>query len=310
MTEDQEVYDVIAIGAGPASLTAAIYSSRENLKTLLIEKGVVGGLAAITDQIDNYPGFADGIEGMKLADQLRKQAERFGAQIELDEVKDIRDEGDHKVVVGYGGEYKARSVLIATGSDYVKLNVPGEDELYGRGVHFCATCDGAFYNGKKLVTVGSGNSSAQESLFLTRFADSVDVLIRGDRWKASEVLIDEINKNEKINVHFNVSVKEVVAEDGKFKKIVGTGKDGKDIDYEVDGVFVFIGLMPNTKFLEGSLVKLDETGFVITDDKLSTGYKGVFAAGDVRSGATMQIASAAGEGATAALHMREYLEQK
>ncbi|MBP6041743.1 FAD-dependent oxidoreductase [Candidatus Saccharibacteria bacterium] len=308
MSDEQEIYDVITIGAGPAALTAAIYSSRENLNTLLIEKGVIGGLAAITDQIDNYPGFADGVEGMKLAQQLRKQAERFGAKIELDEVKEIKNEADYKVVVGYSGEYKARAVLIATGSDYVKLGVPGEQELYGRGVHYCATCDGAFYNGKKLVTVGSGNSSAQESLFLTRFADSVDVLIRGDRWKASDVLVKEIEDNDKINVHFNVSVKEVVAEEGKFKKLVGTNKDGKDIDYDVDGAFVFIGLMPNTKFLDNSLVKLDKIGFIMTDEKLHTDYKGVFAAGDVRSGATMQIASAAGEGATAALHIREYLE--
>ena len=308
MSDEQEIYDVITIGAGPAALTAAIYSSRENLNTLLIEKGVIGGLAAITDQIDNYPGFADGVEGMKLAQQLRKQAERFGAKIELDEVKEIKNEADYKVVVGYSGEYKARAVLIATGSDYVKLGVPGEQELYGRGVHYCATCDGAFYNGKKLVTVGSGNSSAQESLFLTRFADSVDVLIRGDRWKASDVLVKEIEDNDKINVHFNVSVKEVVAEEGKFKKIIGTNKEGKDIDYDVDGAFVFIGLMPNTKFLDNSLVKLDEIGFIMTDEKLHTDYKGVFAAGDVRSGATMQIASAAGEGATAALHIREYLE--
>ena len=308
MSDEQEIYDVITIGAGPAALTAAIYSSRENLKTLLIEKGVIGGLAAITDHIDNYPGFADGVEGMKLAQQLRKQAERFGAKIELDEVKEIKNEADHKVVVGYSGEYKARAVLIATGSDYVKLGVPGEQELYGRGVHYCATCDGAFYNGKKLVTVGSGNSSAQESLFLTRFANSVDVLIRGDRWKASDVLVKEIEDNDKINVHFNVSVKEVVAEEGKFKKIIGTNKEGKDIDYDVDGAFVFIGLMPNTKFLDNSLVKLDEIGFIMTDEKLHTDYKGVFAAGDVRSGATMQIASAAGEGATAALHIREYLE--
>ena len=308
MSDEQEIYDVITIGAGPAALTAAIYSSRENLNTLLIEKGVIGGLAAITDQIDNYPGFADGVEGMKLAQQLRKQAERFGAKIELDEVKEIKNEADYKVVVGYSGEYKARAVLIATGSDYVKLGVPGEQELYGRGVHYCATCDGAFYNGKKLVTVGSGNSSAQESLFLTRFADSVDVLIRGDRWKASDVLVKEIEDNDKINVHFNVSVKEVVAEEGKFKKLVGTNKDGKDIDYDVDGAFVFIGLMPNTKFLDNSLVKLDKIGFIMTDEKLHTDYQGVFAAGDVRSGATMQIASAAGEGATAALHIREYLE--
>lgn len=308
---DENTYDVITIGAGPAALSAAIYTSRENLKTLLIEKGVIGGLAAVTDQIDNYPGFADGVEGMKLSQELRKQAERFGAKIELDEVKSIEQDGDYKVLKTYGGEFRAKAILIATGSDYVKLGVPGEQEYYGRGVHYCATCDGAFYNDKKLVVVGSGNSSAQESLFLTRFATHVDVLIRGDKWKASDVLIKEIENHKQISVHFNTTTEEVVAdENGKVIKVRGHDKTtDKDVDIETDGVFVFVGLKPNTEFLEGSKIKLDETGFVYGNDDLETNVKGVFVAGDVRSGATMQIASATGEGAVAALRIREYLEE-
>ncbi len=311
MSSDDTIHDVIMIGAGPAALTAAIYTSRENIQTLLIEKGVIGGLAAITDQIDNYPGFADGVEGLKLAEQLRKQAERFGAKIELDEVIAIENHKDNKVIKTHGGVLKARAILIATGSDYVKLGVPGELEMYGRGVHYCATCDGAFYNDKRLVTVGAGNSAAQESLFLTRFANHVDVLIRGEKWKASDVLVEEIDKNDKIDVHFNTTTEEVVTENNRVVGVRGHDKTtDKDVVFETDGVFPFVGLKPNTQFLKGSNIMCDDHGFVLSNDDLETNEKGIFVAGDVRSGATMQIASAAGEGATAAMRIREYLEQK
>ncbi len=309
MSTDDTEYDVIMIGAGPAALTAAIYTSRENIKTLLIEKGVIGGLAAITDQIDNYPGFADGVEGLKLSEQLRKQAERFGAKIELDEVIGIEDHGGIKIVKTHSGDLKTKAILIATGSDWVKLGVPGEAEMYGRGVHYCATCDGAFYNDKRIVTVGAGNSAAQESLFLTRFASHIDVLIRGEKWKASDVLIDEINKNPKIDVHFNITTEEIITKDNKVVKVRGHDKTtGKDVFFETDGVFPFVGLKPNTQFLKGSHILCDDQGFVLSNLDLETNEKGIFVAGDVRSGSTMQIASAAGEGATAALHIREYLE--
>jgi thioredoxin reductase (NADPH) len=309
MSSKDNEYDVIMVGAGPAALTAGIYTSRENIKTLIIEKGVIGGLAAITDQIDNYPGFADGVEGLKLASELRKQAERFGAKIELDEVIAIENHDKFKVIKTHSGELKAKAVLIASGSDYVKLGIPGETEMYGRGVHYCATCDGAFYNDKRIVTVGAGNSAAQESLFLTRFAKHIDVLIRGDKWKASDVLIDEINKNQKIEVHFNITTEEIIVEDNKVVKVRGHDKSAdKDVFFDADGVFPFVGLKPNTQFLKGSNIMCDEHGFVLSNDHLETNEKGIFVAGDVRSGATMQIASAAGEGATAALHIREYLE--
>jgi len=306
-----DVHDVIMIGAGPTSLAAAVYTSREDIDSLLLEKGIIGGLAAITDQVDNYPGFPKGIEGMQLAENLRLQAERFGAKIELDEVQSVVKNGKVFEIKTAIGEYKAKTVLIATGSEWKKLGIPGESEYYGKGVHNCATCDGAFYRDKKLVVVGGGNSSAQEALFLTKFASHIDILIRRDKWKASEALIHEIEKNDKLTVHFNTTTDEIIGGevDGlpKITKVVAT-KDGQKTNFETDGVFVFIGLKPVTHFLEGSGVEMDEFGFVKTDEKLMTAVDGMFCAGDVRSGATMQIASAVGEGASAALSIREYLE--
>lgn len=307
----KEVRDVIMIGAGPSALAAAVYTTREDIDTVLYEKAVVGGLAAITDIVDNYPGFPEGIPGLQLAQQLRKQAERFGAQIELGDVSSIRDEGDTKVVVVDGQEVRARAVLIATGSDYNKIGVPGEAEYYGRGVHYCATCDGAFYRDKKLVVVGGGNSAYQEAMFLTRFATHIDILVRSEV-RASEVLQHDMQKfidEGKVTVHLQTTTDEIVAEDNKVVAVKAT-KEGKSVTFETDGVFVFVGLKPNTQFLEGSGVELDEQGLVKTDSHMMTNIPGIYASGDVRSGATMQIASATGEGATAALSIREYLDGK
>lgn len=310
---DAPKHDVIMIGAGPAALTAAIYTTREDIETLLFERGVVGGLAAVTDKIDNYPGFPDGVEGLKLADDLRKQAERFGAVIELGEVLNIHDEGEYKRLETTSGDMLAKAVLIATGSDYKKVGVPGEQEYYARGVHYCATCDGAFYRDKRLVVVGGGNSAVQEAIFLTRFATHIDLLVRSTI-KASDVLqhdLEQYVKDGKITVHLGTSTDEILGEkiDGidKVTKVRAT-KDGEKLELETDGVFVFVGLKPNSEFLKDTGIELDAIGFVKTDSHLQTNMKGVFAAGDIRSGATMQIATAAGEGATAALLIREYLE--
>lgn len=312
MSEQPEIHDVVAIGAGPAALTAAIYTTREDMDTVLFEKGAIGGLAAITDWVDNYPGFPDGIAGLELADGLTKQAERFGADIRLGEVLSISDEGDYKRLETTDGAILAKAVLIATGSDYKKLGIPGEAEYYGRGVHYCATCDGAFYRDKRLVVVGGGNSAIQEAIFLTRFATHIDVLVRGSSLRASEVLQHELTKFEdKITVHFNTVTDEIVGQDGKVVSVSGTDTTTSEkVSFDTDGVFVFIGLLPNTGFLEGSGVELDEIGMVKTNTQLETNIPGIFAAGDVRSGATMQIASATGEGATAALVMRKYIEEK
>lgn len=301
--------NIIAIGAGPCALTAAIYTTREDIDTTLYEKGVVGGLAAITDKIDNYPGFADGIEGMKLAHQLQQQAERFGTKIEFGDASALRKVGDEVEVVIDGKPVRAGAVLIATGSDYKKTGVPGEQEFYGRGVHYCATCDGAFYREKRLVVIGGGNSAIQEAIFLTRFTTHIDLLVRSTV-KASEVLQHELAKfveEGKITIHLGAEPQEFLSEDGKISGVSYRQND-ENKTIACDGIFTFIGLKPNTGFLKGSGVELDEQGLVKTNAALATNISGVFAAGDVRSGATMQIASATGEGASAALSMREYLE--
>lgn len=303
------IHDTVMVGAGPSALAAAVYTTREDIDTVLYEKGVIGGLAAITDLVDNYPGFPEGVRGLELAEQLQKQAERFGAKIEYGEASSIRDDGDYKTIVIDGAEVKAKTVLIATGSDYNKLGIPGEAEYYGRGVHYCATCDGAYYREKRLVVVGGGNSAVQESIFLTRYASHIDLLVRSTL-KASEVLQQELQKlvdAGKITVHLATTPTEVVVEDNKVTHVTAI-KDGKDTKFDTDGVFIFVGLKPNTQFLDGSGIELDEQRLIKTDQHLETTMKGVFASGDVRSGATMQIASAVGEGATAALAIREYLD--
>jgi thioredoxin reductase (NADPH) len=303
-------HDLVIIGAGPAALSAAIYTSREDIDSLLFEKGAIGGLAAVTDWVDNYPGFAEGVSGLDLSEAMRKQAERFGAKIELGEVLSVSTDGNLKKLDTTSGEIYARAVLIATGSEYRKIGVPGEQEYYARGVHYCATCDGAFYRDRRLVVVGGGNSAVQESIFLTRFATHIDLLVRGDKFRASDVLQKELQKHkDKITVHFNTTTDEIVGQDNTVVKVIGTDKvKNQKMEFETDGVFVFVGLDPTVKFLEGSGIELDERNFIKSDQKLMTNIPGIFVAGDVRSGATLQIASAAGEGATAALMIREYLE--
>ncbi len=306
---NSDVRDVVMIGAGPSALTAAIYTTREDIDTVLYEKATIGGLAAITDMVDNYPGFPEGIEGMKLAGQLEKQAERFGAHIEFGEASSIRTEGKYKVITIDGEDVKAKTVLIATGSDYKKIGVPGEKEFYGRGVHYCATCDGAFYREKTLAVVGGGNSALQETIFLTRYATHIDLLVRSTV-KASEVLQRDLQKyidEGKVTLHLNTTTDEIVSTDGRVSSVKVT-ENGVAKELEVNGLFVFVGLKPNTEFLEGTGIELDEVGLIKTNKHLETTMPGVYASGDVRSGATMQIASATGEGAAAALSIREYLQ--
>lgn len=304
----EKIQDVIMVGAGPSALTAAVYTTRENISTVLYEKATVGGLAAITDKVDNYPGFPEGIEGYLLAQQLEKQAKRFGTQIEYGDVTSIRDNGAYKVVMVDGVEVKAKAVLIAVGSSYGKINIPGEAEYYGKGVHYCATCDGAFYKGKRLVVVGGGNSAIQEAIYLSGFASHIDLLVRSTV-KASDVLQKKLQKlvdEGNITIHLETLTDEIVAVDGKVTHTKVT-KKGKSLNVNADGVFIFAGLKPNTAFLKGSGIELDEIGFIKTDLKLQTNVPGIFASGDVRSGSTMQIASAVGEGATVAHSIREYL---
>lgn len=299
---------VVIVGAGPSSLTAAMYMARENIDTTLYEKSIIGGLVAMTDVVDNYPGFPEGIAGIDLADRLKSQAEQFGAKIEFGEVQSMDIDGDEKILVVDGQKIRARAVLIATGGSYAKIGAPGELEFYGRGVHYCATCDGALYRGKNIAVVGGGNSAVQEALFLTKFVSHIDLLVRS-RIKASEVLKKELEKavnDEKITVHLNTTVSKIGSRDDKVAFVeISDGEKNERI--EIDGIFIFAGLRPNTDFLKNSVIQLDENGFVVTDNHLRTNIDGIFACGDVRCGATMQIASAVGDGATVALSIREYL---
>ncbi len=313
-TDNNSVYDLVIVGAGPAALSAAVYTTRERINTLIIEKAVIGGMAAVTDLIDNYPGFEEGISGLDLSDKLEKQAERFGAKIEFNEVTGLKLNKDKtkQISLTDGNTLVAKAVLIATGSDYKKVGVPGEVEYISKGVHYCATCDGAFYRDKNIAVIGGGNSAIQETIFLTRFASHIDLIVRSTI-KASDVLIEKINEfvaAGKITIHLS-TVPVSFNGDGKMidSMTVKNLKSNEEKEMPIDGIFVFVGLNPNTNFLNSSEVKLDKLGFIVVNEDLETAVDGIFAAGDVRSGSTMQIASAVGEGATSALKIREYLEK-
>ena len=310
MAQEQFDADVIIIGAGPTGLTAATYASREGLSTMVVEKAIAGGLAVITDQIDNYPGFPDGISGPELAERLEQQAIKFGAKMKLfTEVIELKRIDDHLMLVTGAGELTARAVLIATGSSYKKLDVPGEQEQIGKRIHFCATCDGPLYRDKEIVVVGGGNSAVQEAVFLAKFASKITMLVRADHLKASEVLNEVLLKLPNVEVHYNVTTTSISQDDaGKFSAINAhdTLKD-EDVSFSPDGVFVFVGLLANTAAFTMSLAH-DDRNFLLTDAHYQTELPGVFVAGDVRSGSTWQIAAAVGEGASAALAIREYLE--
>lgn len=304
-------YDLIVVGSGPAGLTAALYAAREGIETLVIERAGVGGQAGVTEQLDNFPGFPEGVTGAEFADRLRRQAERFGVEIlAAQEVTKVSAEGDYRIVTTADGrEYSAWAVLLATGSTYKRLNVPGEDDFIGAGVHFCATCDGAFYRDKEVLVIGSGNSAGEEGIFLTRFASHVTIATRGPELKASKVVIEKVNGHPEIDLLPNV---ETVALKGnkRLETVVLRNRDsGEERELHPAGVFVFIGLAPNTELLRG-VVDLDEQGFVITDGTLQTRAPGIFAAGDNRQGSTKQAASAAGEGAAVALAIRRYIETR
>lgn len=308
---NDKIRDLVIIGAGPSALTAAIYTSREDIDTTVYEKMTVGGLVAVIDKVDNFPGFCDGVEGPLLVERLEKQAKRFGAHIEYGEVTKIEDKKDYKVVTVDDKKVKTKAVLIATGRDYKKIGVPGEDEYFGKGVHYCAICDGAFYRNKDIAVVGGANSAVQETIYLTRFASHIDLIVKNEI-TATKILQHELQKyidNGKVSVHLEVSIDEIVANDGHVTSIKAH-KDGKQISFNVTGVFVFVGMLPNTNFLKGSDIKLSEDGFVITDKNYHTSMQGVFASGDVRDGAVRQIASAAGDGVIAATSIRNYLNDQ
>lgn len=300
-------YDVIVIGSGPAGLTAAQYLAREGKKTLVIEKGGLGGQAGITQVIENFPGFDEGISGAEFAERLARQARKFGVEIlQAQEVKNISREGQYLCVETSAGEsYGAKAVLLASGARYRRLDIPGEDNLIGINVHFCATCDGAFYKDKRVLVIGGGNSGFEEGLFLTNFAKQVDIVEFAPEVKASQILREKVAFKENMKVTVNHAVKELRGKNELEAVIVEDRETGETKEWDYDGVFVFIGLTPNSGLLKDK-ANIDKGGFVKTNNMQSS-MEGVFAAGDVRSDSTKQAASAAGEGASAAIAIREYL---
>jgi thioredoxin reductase (NADPH) len=315
-TAMMHVYDLIMVGGGPAALTTSIYAARENLSTLIIDSKGLGGQAGVTERLDNYPGFPDGIAGAELADRIVQQARRYGVEmLQALSVETISPDADQlELVTANGDHYHARAVLVATGSSYRRTGAPGEDELIGAGIHFCATCDGPFYRGQsELLVLGGGNSGLEEGIFLTQFVDKVTIVEYSDRLAGNKLLQDKVMNDRKMNVLLNRAVKEFkVKEDGSGKLgavVIENRETGEVEEYHPAGCFVFIGLDPNTGFLKGQ-VDLDDHGFIVTDAAFMTSMPGVFAAGDVRAGSTKQLASAVGEGAAAAIAIRPYLEKQ
>ena len=304
-------YDVIIVGAGPAGLAAGIYTAREGLNTLIVERSGIGGQAGITQEIENYPGFPEPISGAELATRLQQQAERFEVEIlAAQEVTSlVREDGNLIVRVQSGEEYCAPAVILAPGSTYRRLGVPGEEDFIGAGVHFCATCDGPFYKGQDIVVVGGGNSGFQEGLFLTKFAKNVTILERSGESRASRALQEKVEGRGDMEVLTRTTVQEFRGTERLESIVIVDTTTGKSRELRPGAVFVFIGLLPNTEFLK-AVVELDQYGFIVTRPNLETSIDGVFAAGDCRVGSTKQVVSAMGEGATAALMVREYLERR
>lgn len=302
-----ELYDVIIIGGGPAGLTAGLYTSRAKLKSLLVEKMLAGGQIASTEQVENYPGFATGT-GQQLTEIMEEQAKRFGTEFLMAEVTGVELSGREKIVTTTTGEYRARAVILATGSSPRRLEVPGEEEFIGRGVSFCATCDGAFYEGLPVMVVGGGDAAVEEAMYLTRFAEKVYLVHRRDALRATKVVQERAFANEKIEFVWNSVVEEIQGDQMVEKVVVRNVKTGEKQGIPVKGIFVYIGFIPNTGFLVGQ-VELDERGYILTNDRMETNVPGVFAAGDCRAKLLRQVVTATGDGATAAFAAEKYLEE-
>ncbi|MBN1635321.1 MAG: thioredoxin-disulfide reductase [Deltaproteobacteria bacterium] len=307
------MYDVIIIGAGPAGLTAGIYASRANLKTLLLGSSFNPSLITTTDIIENYPGFPDGISGFELVDKLTEQAQHFGLEIishDVSSIEKISAEGsDAWEIWADQKNFQAYSLIFSTGAEYAKLDVPGEQALTGKGVSYCATCDGPFYREKDVVVVGGGDTAVQEALFLTKFARKVTLVHRRDRLRATGVLRERAEKNEKIAFVLNSEVEEILGDtvvSGVRLKDVNTPNSAKQL--RADGVFIFAGYVPNTSLLT-DIVEMDDKGYIITDDQMRTSVAGIFACGDCRQKLLRQVVTACGDGATAAFAAELYIDE-
>lgn len=304
-----EFYDLITVGGGPTALTAAIYAARDGYDVLVIERSGLGGQAGITERLDNYPGFPEGVTGAEFAERIVEQAKRYGVELlsAQNVVKVGNDVDAHFVETEAGHKYRSNAVLIATGSTYKRLGAPGEDQYIGAGVHFCATCDGPFYKGREVAVIGSGNSAVEEAAFLTRFSPKVTILARGSQLSANKIAVDKAMTSPQIDVRLNTEVVEFRGEHNHLTTLViKNTQSGELQELHVPGVFVFIGLSPNSRKFK-DIARLDAQGFIITGIDFQTSTEGIFAAGDVRLGSTKQLVSAAGEGAAAALAIREHL---
>ena len=299
-----DIYDVIIIGAGPGGLTAAIYGARAGMNVLLLERGVPGGQMMNTAEIENYPGFAM-IHGQELSDKMYKHALELGAAYKYGEVKEINTISDteHEVVCGGNKTYKGKAVIIASGATPRKVNVPGESELAGRGVSYCAICDGAFFKNKNLVVIGGGDSAVEEAVYLTKFADKVTVLHRREAFTAQKILQERLFRNDKIDVKFNAETQEIGGEE----KVTHVRflENGEPKEMAADGVFIYVGMQPITSFVQKEL--LNERGYIVTNEKMETAAKGIYAIGDVREKELRQVVTATNDGAIAIQNIEKFL---
>ncbi len=308
MVSEEKFYDVIIIGAGPAGMTAAVYTSRANLSTLMIERGIPGGQMANTEDVENYPGF-ESILGPELSNKMFEHAKKFGAEYAYGDIKEIVDGKEYKTVKAGSKEYKARAIVISAGAEYKKIGVPGEKELGGRGVSYCAVCDGAFFKNKELVVVGGGDSAVEEGVYLTRFASKVTIVHRRDKLRAQSILQARAFDNDKIDFEWNKTVKEIHEENGKVGRLTLVDTvTGEEEEFKADGVFIYIGMLPLSKPFE-NLGITNEEGYIETNDQMETKVPGIFAAGDIREKSLRQIVTATGDGSIAAQSVQHYVEE-
>jgi len=301
-------YDIAIVGGGPAGLSAAIYAARGGLKTVVFEKAMIGGQIVVTADVENYPGFEENMSGFDIADKMQKQAEKFDAEIKLEEVKAIGSEGLCKVVETSNGLYKVKSVIVATGAHPRKLAVPGEEKFTGRGVSYCATCDGALYRNKIVAVVGGGDSAVEEAIFLTKFAEKVYIIHRRDELRAVKIVQERALKNDKIEFIWDSVVQAVEGGDFVEKLMLYNKKTKKISEVPVHGVFIYVGIIPNSGLLE-SRIKFDQQGFIETDNSMHTEIPGVYAAGDVTHKVLRQVVTASSDGATAAFSAEKWIEE-
>ena len=301
-------YDVAIVGGGPAGLSAAIYAARGGLKTIIFEKALIGGQITITAEVENYPGFEESVSGFDIVEKMQKQAEKFDAEIKIEEVKAIGLEGLCKIVETNKGIYKVKSVIIASGAHPRKLAIPGEEKYTGRGVSYCATCDGALYRGKVVAVIGGGDSAVEEAMFLTKFASKVYIIHRRDQLRAVKILRERVFANEKIEMIWDSVVQEIQGGDFVENLLLYNKKTKKTSELSLNGVFIFVGIIPSSDLVE-SRVDFDDQNFIKTDETMHTKIPGVYAAGDVTHKVLRQIITAGSDGATAAFSAEKWIEE-